>query len=54
VARVDLSDGDYTVDHSAVISLLDDKARQVAVFTPPFEATTVAADLRTVADRLRS
>jgi len=54
VARVDLGGGDYTMDHSAVISLLDDKARQVAVFTPPFEAASVAADLRSVADKLRS
>ncbi|HEY1283648.1 MAG TPA: SCO family protein [Steroidobacteraceae bacterium] len=54
VERVDLGGGDYTVDHSAVISLLDDKARRVALFTPPFEAQRVAADLRNVADRLRS
>lgn len=54
VERVDLGGGDYTVDHSAVISLLDDKARRVAVFTPPFEAERVAADLRNVADKLRS
>jgi protein SCO1/2 len=53
VARVDLGGGDYTVDHSAVIFLLDDQARRVAVFTPPFEPERVVADLRTVADKLR-
>jgi protein SCO1/2 len=52
--RVDLGGGDYTVDHSAVITLLDDKARQVAIFTPPFESERVVADLRAVADKLRS
>ena len=52
VARVDLGGGDYTVDHSAAVFLLDDQARRVAVFTPPFEIQPVAADLRSVADRL--
>lgn len=54
VARVDLGGGDYTVDHSAVVFLLDDQARRVALFTPPYEIDPVAADLRSIADRLRS
>lgn len=53
VARVDLGGGDYTVDHSAVVFLLDDQGRRVALFTPPFEIQPVAADLRSVAGRLR-
>jgi protein SCO1 len=53
VARVDLRGGDYTVDHSAAVFLLDDQARRVAVFTPPLEVQPVAADLRSVSDRLR-
>lgn len=54
VARVDLAGGDYTVDHSAVVFLLDDQANRVALFTPPFEIGPVIADLRSVAGRLRS
>ena len=53
VARVDLGGGDYTVDHSAVVFLMDDQARRVALFTPPFEIQPFARDLQSVADRLR-
>jgi protein SCO1/2 len=53
IARVDLGGGDYTVDHSAAVFLLDAKGRRVAVFTPPFEIHPMAADLRSVADRLK-
>jgi protein SCO1 len=53
MARVELTGGDYTVDHSAAVFLLDDQARRVAVFTPPFEIQPFAADLRNVSDRLR-
>jgi hypothetical protein len=35
-----------------VVFLLDDQARRVAIFTPPFEVAPVAADLRSVASRL--
>lgn len=54
VARVDLPGGNYTVDHSAVVFLLNDRGERVAIFTPPFEIEPVAADLRNVAERLRS
>jgi protein SCO1/2 len=54
VARVDLPGGDYTMDHSAVVFLLDDRAREVAVFTPPFDARVMSQDLRTAAPRLAS
>jgi protein SCO1/2 len=53
IARVDLGGGDYTVDHSATVFLLDAEARRVAVFTPPFEVQPMAADLHSVADRLK-
>jgi protein SCO1/2 len=53
VAKVDLPGGDYTVDHSAVVFLLNDQGQRVALFTPPFEIEPVAADLRSVADKLR-
>src|SRR5437764_811133 len=49
VNRVELPGGDSTMDHSAVVFLLDARARVVAVFTPPFEARPLAADLRRAA-----
>jgi len=54
VARVDMPGGDYTVDHSAAAFLLDDQARRVAIFTPPFEIEPMSADLRAVAAYLGS
>jgi protein SCO1 len=53
IARVDLGGGEYTVDHSAAVFLLNTQAQRVAVFTPPFEIQPLATDLRAVADRLR-
>lgn len=46
VNRVELPGGDYTMDHGAVVFLLDDAARIVAIFTPPFEVTKLSSDLR--------
>lgn len=51
--RVDLPGGDYTMDHSAVIFLVDARGI-VAIFTPPFEAPALAADLRRAAPYLVS
>jgi protein SCO1/2 len=53
VARVDLPGGDYAMDHSAAVFLLDHHGEIVAVFTPPFEVAPFAADLKRVASRLR-
>jgi protein SCO1 len=50
--RVELPDGDYTMDHSAVVFLLDRQARIVAIFTPPFEVQAFAADLKRAAPYL--
>lgn len=53
IQRVELPDvNDYTVDHSATIFLLDAQARLVAIFTPPFDAQLIAADVRRVAQKL--
>jgi len=52
VARIDLPGGDYMMDHSAAVFLLDRRAQIVAVFTPPFDVPPFAADLRRVAARL--
>jgi protein SCO1 len=52
--RIDLPGGDYTMDHSAAVFLLDDQVRIVGIFTPPFDARQIAADLRRAAPRLSS
>ncbi len=48
-ARVDLPGGSYTMDHSATIFALDEGARIVAVFTPPFSAAPLARDVERLA-----
>ena len=53
VSRVDLPGGDYTMDHSAVVFLLDAGGNAVAVFTPPFDATQLSADLTRAAPYLQ-
>jgi protein SCO1/2 len=52
VNRVELPGGDYTMDHSAVVFLLNEDAQVVAIFTPPFEVKSFVADLRTAAPYL--
>jgi protein SCO1 len=44
-ARVDLGGGNYTMDHSAAVFVLDSQARIVAVFTPPLAAAALTRDL---------
>jgi protein SCO1/2 len=50
--RVDLPGGDYTMDHSAAVFLVDARARIVGVFTPPFDSRRLAQDLQLVATHL--
>jgi len=52
VNRVELPGGDYTMDHSAVVFLLDDTAHIVAIFTPPFDVAALSADLTRAAPNL--
>lgn len=47
--RIALPGGDYTIDHSAVVFLLDAGGRIVAIFTAPFDATRLTQDLRRAA-----
>jgi protein SCO1 len=54
VNRVELPGGDYTMDHSAVVFLLDAQARVVAIFTPPFDNRLMAADLQASAPYLKA
>lgn len=51
VNKVALPGGDYTMDHSAVIFLVD-VSGIVAIFTPPFEVPALVADLRRAAPYL--
>jgi protein SCO1 len=48
-ARVELAGGDYTMDHSAAVFVLDSRARIVAVFTPPLSAAALTRDLARLA-----
>ena len=52
VNRVELPGGDYTMDHSAVVFVLDDSAHIVAIFTPPFDVAALGADLARAAPYL--
>jgi protein SCO1 len=52
VSRVELPGGDYTMDHSAVVFLINGQGRIAALFTPPFDVPRFAADLRSAAPYL--
>jgi protein SCO1/2 len=51
-AKVDMGGGEYTIDHSAVVTVLNRQGQRVALFTPPYEVAGVASDLHSIADRL--
>jgi protein SCO1 len=53
VNRVDLPGGDYTMDHSAVVFLLNTHGQLAGIFTPPFDTTRLAEDLDRAAPYLR-
>jgi protein SCO1/2 len=53
INKVDLPGGDYTMDHSAVVFLLNERAQIAAIFTPPFETPKFAQDLGRAAPYLR-
>lgn len=52
--RVDLPGGDYTMDHTAAVFLLDDHAQIAGIFTPPFKVDSMSQDLRRAAPALKS
>lgn len=54
VARgeIALPGGGKTFEHTVALFLLDARGREVAVFTPPFNARRLAAALRSSAERL--
>jgi protein SCO1/2 len=51
--RQPLPGGSYTMDHTAALYLLDRSGRLAAVFTPPFDAAILRADLARLAPRLQ-
>jgi protein SCO1/2 len=53
VSKVDLPGGDYTMDHSAVVFLLNTQGQVAGIFTPPFDTTRFAEDLDRAAPYLR-
>ncbi|MGH8181015.1 MAG: SCO family protein [Steroidobacteraceae bacterium] len=54
ITRVDLPGGGYDFDHTQAILLFDARAREVAVFTPPFDARQLAQSLSRIAPELRA
>ena len=54
ISRVNLPGGGYDFDHTEAILLFDSRAREVGVFTPPFDALQLAQSLRGVAPELRA
>ena len=53
ITRVTLPGGGYDFDHTMAILLFDSGAREVGVFTPPFDVRQLARSLRGVAPELR-
>ena len=43
--------GNYSVDHSAVVFLINPQGQEQAIFTPPMIPTRMAADYRTILDQ---
>ncbi|HEX5476332.1 MAG TPA: SCO family protein, partial [Burkholderiales bacterium] len=54
ITRVNLPGGGYDFDHTMAILLFDSGAREVGVFTPPFDVRQLAQSLRSVAPELRT
>lgn len=49
--KVETGGGNYMIDHSAVVVLLDPQAREAAVFSPPHNAEQLSADYRRMLGR---
>lgn len=50
--RVDLPGGDYSMDHSSTIFLMDTRGHNVAVFNAPYDVKSLTDDLRRTAGEL--
>jgi protein SCO1/2 len=53
VNKVELPGGDYTMDHSAIVFLMNTQGQVAGIFTPPFDATRFAEDLKRAAPYIR-
>jgi len=53
-SRVSLPGGGYDFEHTEAILLFDSRAREVGVFTPPFDVGRLAQSLSRVAPELRA
>lgn len=54
ITRVTLPGGGYDFDHTMAILLFDSSAREVGIFTPPFDVRQLTRSLRGVAPELRA
>lgn len=54
ITRVNLPGGGYDFDHTMAILLFDARAREVGVFTPPFDVRQLTLSLHRVASALRA
>lgn len=54
ITRVNLPGGGYDFEHTQAILLFDSRAREVGVFTPPFDVRQLAQSLSRVAPELRA
>jgi len=52
INRVPLPGGDYTMDHSAVLFLMDSEGQIAGLFTPPFDTGRLVEDLKRAAPYL--
>jgi protein SCO1/2 len=46
-----LPSGDYTIDHSSQMVLIDPRARMAGLFRPPFDVSSITADLVALSDQ---
>ena len=51
--KVPMASGDYTMDHSATLVLIDPQGRQAGLIRPPLDSKAIAADMRLLAERQR-
>lgn len=54
IERISLPGGGYDIEHTMAILLFDSSAREVGVFTPPFDVRQLAQSLRRAAPELRA
>jgi len=50
-AKAPQADGDYTIDHTSWVAVLDDKARLTGFIRPPLDPGAIATDLQRLVER---